>query len=297
MSDTVAEPLPADALPAAAASLSALLGLVPGPSTTPCRYLLAGGAATDPNLQLAAEMIAEDAVSQRCGKAKAADAWRARRLGGPPHPPNDRAVLEAFVADTFGLPTDGEPAPPASDLLQGYVAELIWHRLAREHTVPAHGRRLVHVTDLSWTPYQQGGDGLVVYRITDGQLTFQLWEIKKHDAKDNVSGTIRRAADQLSSEGKRYLAQYTAYGSKLDGELGGLYADLVQLWVDQDQRAGVGVSVATSVRHTPSETAFDAVANTFPDHAAPGQREGLAVVVPDFPHFAAAVRDVVWSGL
>jgi hypothetical protein len=302
VTDTEAEPAPADDAPSATSvvpTLSALLGLVPGPSTARCRYLVAGGAATEPGLQQAAELLAEDAVAHRCGRAKAANAWRSRRHGGLPHPAKLRAALEAFLADTFGLPAeDGTAPPPASDLLQGYVAELAWHRLAREHTVPAHGRRLVHVADLSWSPYQQGGDGLVVYAITDGRLTFQLWETKKHDAAETaVSGTISRACRQLSSEGKRYLAQYTAYGSKLEGELGSLYADLVQLWVDRDPRAGVGVSVATSTRHAPGGIVFDSVVTTFPDHGTPGQREGLAVVVPDFPRFAAMVRDVVWTGL
>lgn len=274
-------------------SLSRLLGVTPGPGASACSYEIAGVAATPTSLRRAAETIADEAMRLRCGKSPVLDLWRARAAGGPPHTLKNRSAIEAFVADTFGLP--GAPGTP--DLLQGFVAELVWHRLVRERTAPGDGRTLVHVAGLSWSAYQQGGDGLVVYEIVGGQLVFRLWEIKKHESSAHLSRTVGRACKQLSSGAVRYLAQFTAYGSELDGDLGLLFGQLVPLWLDEDPRAGVGVSIATSTEHAPKQRAVGGVATAFPQFSHVGQREGLVVAVPDFPTFAGSVQEIVWTGL
>jgi hypothetical protein len=274
-------------------SVSSLLGIVPGPGSAACSYQIAGASASDARLRRAAEMIAEDAMQLRCGKSPVLDVWRGRAAGGPPHTLKDRRAVEAFVTDTFGLPS----APGTPDLLQGFVAELVWHRLVRERTAPGDGRTLIHVADLSWSAYQQGGDGLVVYEIVGGELVFRLWEIKKHDSAAHLSRTVGRACKQLSSGALRYLAQFTAYGSELEGDLGRLFGQLVPLWLNDDPRAGVGVSIATSTEHAPKRRAFGGVATAFPQFTGVGQREGLVVAVADFPTFATTVREVIWTGL
>jgi hypothetical protein len=273
--------------------LSTMLGLTEGPAAAECRYLIAGSAATETDLATGAALIADDAMRLRCGQSPVLALWRARAAGSPPHSERNRLAVEAFVQDSFGLPR----APGVDDLVQGFVAELVWHRLVRERVTPGDGRTLVHVADLSWSAYQQGGDGLVVYSITGRQLVFRLWEIKKHDSTAHLSRTVGRACKQLSSHALRYLAQFTAYGSKAAGDVGRLYADLVPLWLADDPRAGVGVSIATSTQHAPKRRAFGGVANAFPQFAAHGQREGMVVAVTHFPTFATSVRDIVWTGL
>jgi hypothetical protein len=274
------------------ASLAELLGRASGHPGVKCTYSLFGVGAGEDSLAKAVAMIADDAMRQRCGASAVLTWWRERRDGGPPHSLQRRPAVEAFIKDTFGLPE----APGDEQLLQGYVAELVWHRLTREDPDDGTARQLHHVTDLSWSVYQQGGDGLVVYQVEDGRLAFRLWEIKKHDSTAHLSRTVGRASKQLSSNALRYLAQYTGYGSTLSGPLGQLFGELVELWVNEDPRAGVGVSIATSARHTPKRQAFGGLATAFP-RLETSQREGLLVVVEDFPAFAVAVRDIVWTGL
>jgi hypothetical protein len=128
---------------------------------------------------------------------------------------------------------------------------------------------------------------------------FRLWEIKKHNAQRAVSATINRASKQLRSRGHEYLAKLAAPETITDdGALGELYANLVELWFDRSERAGVGVSVGTSVEHAPTQPrSFRSIAATFPEFTATGQIEGIVVAVPDFPGFADRVKEIVWSGL
>ncbi len=275
-----------------ASSLTALLGLVGSPNTAKCSYVVAGGTAGPAELAAAARMLADDAMALRCGASPVLSTWRSRAAGGPPLTARARQAVEAFASDTFGVPSE----PGDENLIQGFVAELLWHRLTRERTAPGDGRTLVHVHDLSWSAYQQGGDGLVVYEVSGGQLVFRLWEVKKHEAAAHLSRTVTRACRQLDVNALRYLAQYTGYGSTLTGPLGRLYAELVPMWLDDDPRAGIGVSIATSKVHAPKRAAFGGVTTAFPK-LKPTQREGVIVAVDDFPAFAVAVRDAVWTGL
>lgn len=275
-----------------APSLTALLGLVDSPPSAKCSYVVAGETAGSAELAAAARMLADDAMALRCGASPVLSTWRGRAAGGPLLSVRDRQAVEAFSRDTFGVASE----PGDANLIQGFVAELLWHRLTRERPAPADGRELFHVHDLSWSAYQQGGDGLVVYEVSGGQLVFRLWEVKKHDAAAHLSRTVTRACKQLDVNALRYLAQYTGYGSTLTGPLGRLYAELVPMWLDDDPRAGIGVSIATSKAHAPKRAAFGGVTTAFPK-LKPTQREGVIVVVDDFPAFAVAVRDAVWTGL
>jgi hypothetical protein len=122
---------------------------------------------------------------------------------------------------------------------------------------------------------------------------------QEHDASARVSATIRRASRQLASRGNEYLAKLAGPDTvEQRGPLGEFYAEIVELWLDGSDRAGVGVSVGTSDTHAPSRPAsFRSITTAFPHFQARGQAEGLVVAVPDFPEFAARVREIVWSGL
>jgi hypothetical protein len=243
------------------------------------------------DLEAAAWLLADAAMVLRCGTSPALELWRARARGGPPLTDRQRRSVDVFLTSAFRLP--GQPEVP--DHLQGYVAELLWYVLAGE--LAAAGRQLVHVEAPSFHVTEPGGDGLVVWELTDGMLVFRLWEIKKHHGASQLSRTVRRACQQLSDRGAEYLAKYTAVGSHAhDGALGALSAALPDLWMDDDPRAGAGVSLATSADRAPKRRCFGTLPTSFPTMANGGRLEGLVLAIGDFPAFAARVQECVWSG-
>lgn len=275
-------------------TLTSLLGINPSSAGATTEYVISGLEATEQDIEDAAQLIADDAMRIRCGLSPVLQLWRTRRDGGPEHTTRDRRAAETFVQRVFGLP--GRPGD--TDHLQGHVAELLWGRLINERTVCADGRCLVHATEVKADPTEPGGDGLVVYAITDGTLVFRLWEVKKHNSTAHISSTIGRACTQLSTLGAQYLALLVASGTKYPGALGKLYAELVELWLDEHVKAGVGISISTSAPHAPkSGDAFGGMAKAFPQFNNPGQREGLLIAVSDFPSFAERVREIIWTGL
>ena len=269
-----------------------LLAVTAGP-TGHCEYVIGGSVAAS-DLTKAAHLLADYAMEIRCGAAPALQLWRQRVAGGPAHTGRDHERVAAFVRIGFGL-----PAEPGDDgHLQGHVSELLWGRVVNERLTCLDGRTLVHATDVKADVAEPGGDGVVVYEIAGGTLVFRAWEIKKHEQSGALSGTIGRASEQLRTRGTTYLAKLTAPGTLHPGPLGALFAEMVDLWLDESPRAGVGVSVATSARHAPtSSRPFKSLATKFPNFSAPGQREGIVIAVPNFTAFATEVREVVWKGL
>ena len=289
-----APPAPALWLTPDGRTLGSLLGLRVGPGSSPssCSWSLGVLEVTaTQDLEAAAWLLADAAMVLRCGKSPALELWRARARGGPPLTDRQRRSVDVFLTSAFRLP--GQPEVP--DHLQGYVAELLWYVLAGE--LAAAGRQLVHVEAPSFHVTEPGGDGLVVWELTDGMLVFRLWEIKKHQGASQLSRTVRRACQQLSDRGAEYLAKYTAVGSHAhDGALGELYAALPDLWMDADPRAGAGVSLATSADRAPKRRCFGTLPTSFPTMANGGRLEGLVLAIGDFPAFATRVQECVWSG-
>lgn len=276
-------------------ALTPLLALIESPDTSPVEYVIGGKTLSDAHREAAAQLLAGDAMKIACGNSPALDRWRARRDGGPAETGARLAAVRTYVAIAFNLP--GEPVN--DDHVQGYVAELLWNRLMQERTVCRDGRQLVRAHPVKADPLEPGGDGLAVYQNGQGTLVFRLWEIKKHDAQQRVSATINRASKQLSSRGHEYLAKLAGPETiTQDGQLGDLYANIVELWFDRSERAGVGVSVGTSAHHAPTRPrAFRSITTAFPEFADPGQTESIVVAIPDFPAFANRVKEIVWSGL
>lgn len=279
-----------------ASTLTPLLALAVSPDGHQVEYVIGGRELDGANRELAAQTLADDAMKIRCGRSPVLDRWRARREGGPPETGARREAVATYAGLGFGLPD----SPAGDDHLQGLVAELLWNRLVNERLVCRDGRRLVHAHPVKPDPLEPGGDGLVIYKIAGGTLVFRLWEIKKHNsAASRVSATIRGASKQLSDRGREYLAKL-AGPETIDqgGPLGDLYAEIVELWLDRSDRAGVGVSVGTSVQYAPRHSSsFRSIATAFPDFKQPGQTEAIVIAVPDFPAFAARVREIVWTGL
>ncbi|NKZ08830.1 hypothetical protein [Actinomadura latina] len=283
-------------------TMADLLAISQRPETAGCSYMFGGLQATDDELQTAAEILADEAMRLRCGNSPVLAKWRARRNRAEVATNTDdpeRREIEVFVAPVFGLPDGGKTElNKLTDHIQGFVAELLWNRIIQDRVQCLDGRTLMHTEEIKGDPTGTGGDGFVVYEIADGTLVFRLWEIKKHVSKSPISATIKRAADQLSEHGARYLAMLTGPGSKHEGALGQLYGELVRLWLEASPRAGIGVSVATSAAYAPdSHPTFTNVAPVFPQFPAEGQREALLVAVSDFAAFAERVRGIVWTGL
>jgi hypothetical protein len=277
------------------AALTSLLMMVDSPPTSAITYVIGGTTLTGAPREAAASLLADDAMTIACGKSPVLDYWRARRDGGPPETGSRLEAVKTFVRIGFGLPD----RPMNDDHLQGHVAELLWNRLMQERLVCRDGRQLVRAHSVKVDPLEPGGDGLVIYEDTANTLVFRLWEMKKHDAKRGVAATINKASKQLASRGHEYLAKLAGpetIGD--DGALADLYANMVELWFDRSERAGVGVSIGTSAERAPRQPrAFRSIRTAFPDFTAADQKECIVVAVPDFPGFAERVKEIVWSGL
>jgi hypothetical protein len=278
--------------------LTPLLALAENPVPSGVEYAIGGQNLPAADREIAAQLLADDAMRIRCGDSPALARWRARRDGGQPGTGAAAAAVRAYAGIGFGLP-ETTAADDQQHHLQGLVAELLWNRLIQERPVCRDNRKLVHAHSVKPDPLEPGGDGLVIYETVGGTLVFRLWEIKKHESEDRISATIRRASKQLSNRGQEYLAKLAGPETvEQEGPLGALYAEIVELWLDASDRAGVGVSVGTSAEHAPARPrAFGSLAAAFPHFTGPGQRESIIVAVPDFPQFAQRVREIVWSGL
>lgn len=274
--------------------LTALLGLPSGPIDP---YVVGGvGLSESVDRECAAQLLADDAMVIRCGASPLLDRWRRRRDGQLPQADDTRShAVRVYASIGFGSPEE----PAGDDHLEGLVAELFWNRLLNERRNCSDGRQLVHAHSVKPDPLEPGGDGLVIYKTPAGTLVFRLWEIKKHESIAPISATIRRASKQLAERGNEYLAKLAGPETiAQEGELGKLYAELVELWLDKHERAGVGVSVGTSADRAPNgAAAFGSILSAFPEFSGPGQIEGLVVAIPDFPGFSKRVREIVWSGL
>jgi hypothetical protein len=275
-------------------ALTPLLTLTENPKNSKVEYVIGGLQLAGADRESAAQILADDAMRIRCGESPVLIHWRTRRDGGPGETGARKAAVATYAKLGFGLPDK----PANDDHLQGLVAELLWNRLIQEREVCRDGRRLVRAHSVKPDPLEPGGDGLVVYEIDDGALVFRLWEIKKHEAQKQVSATIRRASQQLSSRGNEYLAKLAGPETLAEGSLGEFYASIVELWLDGSDRAGAGVSVGTSAGRVPKTSrSFGSLATAFPHFKNPGQIESIVVAVPDFPGFATHVREIVWTGL
>ena len=274
--------------------LSELVQVIQGPGPqVPCRWQL-GTLSERPyrDVEAAAWLVAEELMRTRIARATHLfRLWRRAATGNCSLSAEDQLKITPFVQTAFGLPGD----PVSEDHVQGLVAEYVWYLLAKD--LPSNGRAIRRLEQPSYHVTSPGGDGLVTYEVADGTLIFRLWEIKKHTASNSISGTITRACDQLSTNGAAYLAQYVALAPTDDRAVAELYANLVDLWIDAEPQAGVGVAVATSRSKAPQRRCFTNMHRHFPSLTRGDQLEGLVAGIADFPAFVRLVRRFVWNAL
>lgn len=243
-----------------------------------------------PELGECASAVAARIVAVRCAGTPYIGVWERAHAGIEEPNDGDREGYRAFIEPGFGSPDHSL----SDDHIQGMVAEYLWYLVTLDDPNP-HGQ-LTRVERPGWTASSGGADGLTVLRTAEG-LVFFLWEIKKHTAQRAVSSTVRRAYGQLQASALRYLAQLTAVASERtddEEEVRLLYARLVEHWQKQQDEAGVGIAVATSVDQLPNRC-FSTMKDYFPG-LAPRIR-GLAVGLGSFPDFVEAVKERLWIAL
>jgi hypothetical protein len=234
-------------------------------------------------------LVADAIMASRCGNSPVYGSWRAAALAGAAVDTGQRPRLVAFLRDVFGTPDD----PGNEDHLEGHVAEWLWYLLMRERTDP---REIVLLEPPKFTVTSAGHDGFVIYAIEGVPLIFRLWELKKHVGASDLSSTVRTAYGQLRDEGDRYLAQLTSIHADKTGPVGELCAQLVDLWIDADARAGAGVGV-TSATLPPPNRCFTTMGKQLPQFTDPGQLEGMLCAVENYRELAHHVRRLLWSAL
>jgi hypothetical protein len=132
-------------------------------------------------------------------------------------------------------------------------------------------------------------------RRTETGLRFRLWEIKKHSGDGGISGTTKRAYDQLKNRGLEYLAEYSNVEQHTDDpDLARLYATLPEHWLDASESAGAGVAVVCS---QPPVRCFTTFPRHFPALSDSHGRMGVAAAFGDLADFTRRVRAAVWTGL
>ena len=234
-------------------------------------------------------LLADAILRSRCGKAPIYPLWRSAVLAGVKLEPEDRPRLIPFLRDVVGTPAK----PGNSDHLEGYVAEWIWYLLMGEQV---EGRKIALLEPPKYSVTDAGHDGFVVYAIDGVPMVFRLWELKKQVGSGTVDATVRVAYKQLRTEGERYLAQLTAMHEDKTGDLGELCAQLVDLWIEADHRAGAGVSV-TSATVPPPRRCFTTMGKQLEQFREPGQLEGMLCAVEEYRALARDVRELLWSAL
>jgi hypothetical protein len=238
-----------------------------------------------------ASALAEQIARVRAGaNARVRHLWLAKRADPSiEHSEKDLRLLEAHLLENVGTPS----APAHITHLQGLVVEHLWYALM--HTDNGVLGAPVRVEEPSWSVIDSGLDGLVIYR-RQSELVFRLWELKWHGTDDPVRDTVSVACRQLKANALKYLARHAKVREhEPDPELRQLYVKMADMWIDADDRAGVGVGVATAA-DPDLERAFESVARLlrFEDDV---QREGLVAEVPEFTAFAELVREELWRGL
>lgn len=236
-------------------------------------------------------IVAEEVMNSRGGLSRVKQIWIDSITEGTKLTGKDRALFVAFIGDVFGLPGNTKSA----DHLTGHIGEWLWYLHARGLADPS--RKILRLEPPKFTVTEQGADGLVFYEATASHTPFfRLWETKKHTGAGTISSVTNKAYGQVTKRATEYLAKLTAPLSLTPGEVGELAKAMVDLWIDADPRAGLGVSV-TSDQVPPPSVCFTTMGSHFAGFNQPGQLEGLLVSVENLDQIAVTVRGYLWTAL
>ncbi|TRV73346.1 hypothetical protein FKN01_27605 [Streptomyces sp. 130] len=244
----------------------------------------------------AAWIIADEIMRERTGgRAPTYGKWLAATLSGSQLTGKDRVLVKAFAEPVFeavAAKKDGNHG------LAGYVGEWLWYLLLRD--LPEDPARSVEILGPPKAAVNDGGsDGLVVYRERAGAwgFSFRLWEMKKYTGQaGDPGGAIRKGWTQLSSKGATYLGMLSRGDKLLRDDTREFVGSLAEQWVEEEESAGAGVSVALNATAIPTK-AFHLAHEHFTTHKHPGALQGLVVAIDDLEGFAHEVREYVWTAL
>ncbi len=261
----------------------------PNPDATCFHVRLRDGCTQD---DLSRRLAMFMAATLTAASESAFDSWRSRFEGGPPLTTEDREEVAAYL-----LP-DLRP-PAASDehetRLIGAVVEHLWSAIS-QHLDGDWGRP-VHVERDHFSVLDPGGDGLSLYEFGHPDLSFRLWESKRHTGEGSLTSVVTRAGGQLKDNGAEYLARLSKpLQAHTDQRVQQLAGRVVRLWTAKDARCGVGVSVGTSTgSNLPSRPLRGLMRKLgFPTRE---RYEGVVVELDDLPAFANTVRDAILDGV
>lgn len=235
-------------------------------------------------------LIAEAVLRSRGGRSTLRDEWRQAAVTGTRLAGIARTRHIHFTSTVFGMPDE----PGTNDHVEGHVAEWFWYLLLREWQETHRTIALIDPPKFSVT--EPGPDGFVVYTVNGAPMVFRLWEIKKHTGADSATDTVREACVQLRRRGGQYIAQLVGIHSDKDGDLGDLVAQMADLWIEVDARAGAGVSVTSATLPAPPRC-FASVGEHLPQFKEPGQLEGLFCAIDGYREIAQEVRRFLWMVL
>lgn len=223
-------------------------------------------------------------------------AWCQRAGGGAAHTDTTKKVLSDYLLTDFA-PSAKEVAEN-STRLRGAVVEHLWVAISTALVGGWGGPVYVERDHFSVTDH--GGDGLSLYEIPDNneELRFRLWESKRHASeKYSVTNAITRAANQLDSDGGRYLARLSKPMQLHDDpRVQTLAGQMGELWTNHDERSAVGVSVGRSTGQALPNRPFIGLQRKF-DYLDGVRREGVIIEVDDLSALAEEVRGWIAQGI
>ncbi|MFD4833318.1 hypothetical protein ACFWPV_26200 [Streptomyces uncialis] len=244
----------------------------------------------------AAWIVADEIMRERTGgRQRTYGTWREATLSETKLTGKDHVLVKAFAEPVFeaaAAKTDGNHG------LAGHVGEWLWYLLTRD--LPKDPARPVEILGPPKAAVNDGGgDGLIVHR-EDGTargFSFRLWEMKKYTGKaDDPSGAISKGWTQLNTKAGTYLGMLSWGDKQLADDTREFVGSLTEQWVDEEESAGAGVSVALNTTAIPTK-AFHLAHQHFTTHKHPGALQGLVVAIDDLEGFAHEVRKYVWTAL
>ncbi|MFI8404937.1 hypothetical protein ACIGG5_32435 [Streptomyces sp. NPDC085463] len=241
-------------------------------------------------------IVADEIMRERTGgRPRSYGKWLEATLSGVKLTGKDHVLVEHFAKPVFEA---AAAEKEGNHGLAGYVGEWLWYLLTRD--LPQDPARSVEILGPPKAAVNDGGgDGLIVYR-EDGAargFSFRLWEMKKYTGEANQpGGAIRKGWTQLSTRGATYLGMLSWGDKLLADDTREFVGSLAEQWVDEEESAGAGVSVALNATAIPTK-AFHLAHEHFTTHKHPGALQGLVVAIDDLEGFAHQVRKYVWTAL
>ncbi|MFD0034075.1 hypothetical protein ACFVJK_38765 [Streptomyces sp. NPDC127172] len=296
----MADVSPAQALARATAVGGRVADLVrrePRGDDQPCSWELVMTLSGSPEDRAAAAwIIADEIMRERTGgRQRTYGKWREATLNGVKLTGTDHVLVKAFAEPVFEA---AAAKKKHNHGLAGYVGEWLWYLLTRD--LPEDPARAVEILGPPKAAVNDGGgDGLIVYREggTARGFSFRLWEMKKYTGEANQpGGAIHKGWTQLSTKGARYLGMLSWGDKLLADDTREFVGSLTEQWVDEEESAGGGVSVALNTTAIPTK-AFHLAHEHFTTHKHPRALQGLVVAIDNLEGFAHEVREYVWTAL